>query len=222
MCWIGRPDRLSVEAIPWTCMVIRRSAFLKAGGFGTELSRDPVLVDLEFCRRLAALGWNSICDQNVTATFPLAADCGDLEPAGASRVARTGGSIVKRTAAILVFVASAIAIASFVRPVGAEWRAPCRAGPKASALFAGGETLKYGLLWPSGVSLGEGVFVSSATQNEVQLELKMDADLPIHNISGVLTATATSTACAPSNPTRKLRKEPRSPRRPWNSIKRAT
>ena len=57
--------------------------------------------------------------------------------------------------------------------------------------FGGGETLKLKLLWPSGVSLGEAVFVSAPTEkNKLRFELTVEADLPGHDIVESYTSLA--------------------------------
>jgi hypothetical protein len=42
--------------------------FCEAGYFGA-CEHDTLWVDLDFCARLSARGWKSICNQNVTAVF---------------------------------------------------------------------------------------------------------------------------------------------------------
>ena len=81
VCWRGRPEWLAVDALPWVCVLFRRSVFLQVGFFGEGWEREPMRVDLDFCRRLAAHGWHSICNQSVTAVYPMANDASDLEPA---------------------------------------------------------------------------------------------------------------------------------------------
>lgn len=56
--------------------------------------------------------------------------------------------------------------------------------------FAGGETLKYKLLWPSNISLGEAVFRVSSSQGTLHFEVTMEADLPTRSISGLFTSSA--------------------------------
>ncbi len=81
VCWHRRRDWLTVEALPLACVVLRRSAFLKAGGFSERCERGPLPVDLDFCKRLSAHGLKSICNQSVTAEFPAAQAASELEPA---------------------------------------------------------------------------------------------------------------------------------------------
>jgi hypothetical protein len=66
-----------------------------------------------------------------------------------------------------------------------------QASPAAS-LFAGGETLRFKLLWPSGVGLGEAVLTVSTVQNQLHLDMTVEADLPIQNISGKFSSVATA------------------------------
>jgi hypothetical protein len=63
--------------------------------------------------------------------------------------------------------------------------------PPAASLFSGGETLRFKLMWPSGVGLGEAVLTVSAGQSQVHLDMTVDADLPIQNISGKFSSVAT-------------------------------
>lgn len=71
VCWDRRPDWLGVDLLPWVCVVIRRGVFLNAGYFSRECGSDaPMPVDADFCRRLAAYGWRSICNQDVTVFYP--------------------------------------------------------------------------------------------------------------------------------------------------------
>ena len=60
--------------------------------------------------------------------------------------------------------------------------------------FALGEALRYKLIWPSGVSLGEALLAVSPADNGVRFELSVEADLPIHNIIDSLTSVATPDA----------------------------
>jgi hypothetical protein len=69
VCWHRQPEWLDTDTIPWVCVLIRRSVFDKAGFFGGVCERDSLWVDLDFCARLGARGWKSICNQNVTAEF---------------------------------------------------------------------------------------------------------------------------------------------------------
>ena len=62
----------------------------------------------------------------------------------------------------------------------------------ASALFNGGETLRLKLSWPSGVGLGEAVLTASDMQGQLHLDMTVDADLPIYNISGKFSSVATA------------------------------
>ncbi len=69
-CWRGRPEWLTAEALPWVCLVIRRSVILEMGMFAQPCEGDPMHVDVVFSQRLAAHGWLSICNRSVTASFP--------------------------------------------------------------------------------------------------------------------------------------------------------
>jgi GT2 family glycosyltransferase len=86
VCCHTRPDWLAIDALPWVCIVLRRNAFLEAGSFHEAHDGGPIRVDLDFCRRLAAHGWHSICNQSVTASFPAVAGAGEVARAfGASQ-----------------------------------------------------------------------------------------------------------------------------------------
>lgn len=68
---------------------------------------------------------------------------------------------------------------------------PAQEARPALAALVSGETLKLRLLWPSGVTLGEAVMSATAGQNDLHFEMTVEADLPIHNISGSFTSIAT-------------------------------
>ncbi|MBI2817103.1 MAG: DUF3108 domain-containing protein [Acidobacteria bacterium] len=63
--------------------------------------------------------------------------------------------------------------------------------PKSLPALSSGETLRFRLLWPSGIALGEAVISSTAGQNELHFEMRIEADLPVRRISGSVTASAT-------------------------------
>lgn len=69
VCCHVEPDWLEIDALPWVCLVVRRNAALEAGLFAGAQEAGPVRVDLDFCRRLAAHGWLSLCNQSVTASL---------------------------------------------------------------------------------------------------------------------------------------------------------
>ena len=74
-------------------------------------------------------------------------------------------------------------------------RGPSPSAPQASqnaSLFGGGETLRFKLLWPSGVGLGEAVLTVSTAQSQLHLDMTVEADLPIRNISGKFSSVATA------------------------------
>jgi uncharacterized protein DUF3108 len=87
------------------------------------------------------------------------------------------------------FCAAAVCPAILLTARGLAPSAP-QASPGAS-LFGGGETLRFKLLWPSGVGLGEAVLTVSAGQSQLHLDMTVDADLPIQNISGKFSSVAT-------------------------------
>ena len=70
VCWHSRLEWLEVDALPWICVLLRRSVFFQVGFFGECSDAEGKSVDLGFCRRLAASGLRSICNQSVTATHP--------------------------------------------------------------------------------------------------------------------------------------------------------
>ena len=81
VCWRARPDWLAIEALPWICIVFRRAALLEAGLFRENSEEEAIPVDIDFCRRLAAHGLQSICNESVTATFPTIAEVAEAAPA---------------------------------------------------------------------------------------------------------------------------------------------
>jgi hypothetical protein len=68
------PDLLEVALLPWTCLVIRRSAYLQSGGFSNLHWSDGEWFDARFCRRLAERGWLALCNFTVTATYLVAVE----------------------------------------------------------------------------------------------------------------------------------------------------
>ena len=85
VCWHRNSEWLAVEALPWTCLVVRRRAWLQAGDFCGCSGPEWLPADLDFCGRLTARGWRSICNQSVTALYPCSPDGlagADFEPAG--------------------------------------------------------------------------------------------------------------------------------------------
>lgn len=91
-------------------------------------------------------------------------------------------------------------VAAFCAAVVCPAILPAASGPAPSArqasqgasLFGGGETLRFKLSWPSGVSLGEAVLTASVVQGQLHLEMTVEADLPIQNISGKFSSVATA------------------------------
>jgi hypothetical protein len=63
--------------------------------------------------------------------------------------------------------------------------------------WAGGETLRYKLMWPSSMSLGEGVFRVSPAGEQLQFELTVEASLPVKSFSGSFRSRASrDTLCS--------------------------
>jgi len=58
------------EALPWICLLLRRSVFSEVGYFSERSGGGGIEADLDFCRRLAARGWRSVCNRSVAATHP--------------------------------------------------------------------------------------------------------------------------------------------------------
>jgi hypothetical protein len=95
VCWHRRPEWLDTETIPWVCVLIRRSVFGAVGYFGGACERDPLWVDLDFCARLGAHGWKSICNQNVIAVFAAEASPEESESVvAASRLERSSEEVL--------------------------------------------------------------------------------------------------------------------------------
>ena len=80
VCWRARPEWLAIEALPWICVVFRRAAVIEAGLFGEGREEEPLPTDPDFCRRLAAHGRPSICNESVTALFPSVAGIAETAP----------------------------------------------------------------------------------------------------------------------------------------------
>lgn len=78
VCWLRDPDWLVVDALPWVCVLFRRSVFLELGFFRDSLGGAPMCVDLDFCRRLLSYGWHSICNRRVTAEHPEPISAGEM------------------------------------------------------------------------------------------------------------------------------------------------
>lgn len=57
--------------------------------------------------------------------------------------------------------------------------------------LSSGETLRFRLLWPSGIAFGEATMTAAAGQNDLHFEMRIEADLPIRRISGSVTSSAT-------------------------------
>jgi hypothetical protein len=92
------------------------------------------------------------------------------------------------------FVWAAFCAAAVCPAILLTARGPAPSALQASqgaSLFAGGETLRFRLLWPSGVGLGEAVLTVSAGQSQLHLDMTVDADLPIQKISGKFSSVAT-------------------------------
>ncbi|OFV92165.1 MAG: hypothetical protein A3H28_09615 [Acidobacteria bacterium RIFCSPLOWO2_02_FULL_61_28] len=68
--WHRRPECLEVDALPWTCLLVRRRVLLEVGYFSEDSGSIDSRADAEFCRRLAACGWRSLCNRSVTAMHP--------------------------------------------------------------------------------------------------------------------------------------------------------
>ncbi len=67
----ARPDLLEVALLPWTCLIIRRSAYLQSGGFSNLHWSEGEWFDVRLCRRMSERGWLSLCNSAVTATYPV-------------------------------------------------------------------------------------------------------------------------------------------------------
>jgi hypothetical protein len=94
VCWHRRPEWLDTDMIPWVCVLIRRSVFGEVGYFGGACERDPLWVDRDFCARLCAHGWKSICNQNVTAVIAAESAPEESESVvAASRVERSSEEV---------------------------------------------------------------------------------------------------------------------------------
>ncbi|MCZ6490973.1 MAG: hypothetical protein O7A06_10635 [Acidobacteria bacterium] len=72
VCCHSQPEWLEVDALPWICVLLRRSVFQQVGFFREYTDAAGQWVDWDFCRRLAAQGLHSVCNQNVTAAHPAA------------------------------------------------------------------------------------------------------------------------------------------------------
>jgi len=70
--WHTRQEWLEVDALPETCVLVRRSVFAQTG-WPWAAAPDRAWASLDFGRRLAALGWLSICNQGITAEHESAA-----------------------------------------------------------------------------------------------------------------------------------------------------
>lgn len=68
--WHRRPEWLEVDAVPWACVLLRRSALSPEGLFYHGRNGAGLWVEADFCRRLAGRGWHSLCNRNVTAVHP--------------------------------------------------------------------------------------------------------------------------------------------------------
>jgi hypothetical protein len=93
-----------------------------------------------------------------------------------------------------VFVWAVFCAAAVCPAILLTARGPAPSAPQASQVafpFAGGETLRFKLLWPSGVGLGEAALIVSAGQSQLHLDMTIDADLPIEKISGKFSSVAT-------------------------------
>lgn len=94
-----------------------------------------------------------------------------------------------------IFVLAVFCAAAVCPAILLTARGPAQSAPQASptaALFNGGETLRFKLSWPSGVSLGEAVLTSSVSKGQLNLDMTIEADLPIQNISGKFTSVSTA------------------------------
>ena len=72
--WHRRPECLEVDALPWTCVLVRRRVLMEVGYFAEDSGSIDSRADAEFCRRLAACGWRSLCNRSVTAIHPSASN----------------------------------------------------------------------------------------------------------------------------------------------------
>ena len=75
-----RSEWLEVDGLPWLCVVFRRQALLDAGLLGESLGRDGEWAEQDLWRRLNESGWQTLCNQNVTATHPLTPDVRETLP----------------------------------------------------------------------------------------------------------------------------------------------
>lgn len=68
--WHGKPECLEVDALPRFCLLLRRSVFSEVGYFSERPDSAEKWTDDDFCSRLSARGWLSLCNQSVTVTHP--------------------------------------------------------------------------------------------------------------------------------------------------------
>ncbi len=72
VCWHSQPEWLEVDALPWVCVLLRRSVFQQVGFFREYPDAAGQWADWDFCQRLAAQGLHTVCNQSVTAAHPAA------------------------------------------------------------------------------------------------------------------------------------------------------
>jgi len=70
---------------------------------------------------------------------------------------------------------------------------PERALPAQQVAAPAPESLKFRLLWPSGLALGEGVLASSMPSGQVRLTFTVEVELPTFRLSASFTSVATQT-----------------------------
>ncbi len=68
--WHGKPEWLEVEALPRFCLLLRRKVFSEVGCFSENPDSIEKWTDPDFCSRLSAHGWLSLCNQSVNMTHP--------------------------------------------------------------------------------------------------------------------------------------------------------
>ena len=97
---------------------------------------------------------------------------------------------MKRVISRWLLGAILICVASVEAPWPQVSAARAQESSKALPALASGETLKFKLLWPSGVAMGEAIMTAAAGQNDLHFEMKIEAKLPVYNIAGSFTSSA--------------------------------
>jgi uncharacterized protein DUF3108 len=101
-------------------------------------------------------------------------------------------NLFRKTSFLTAFWAVIVAVLALLGGSRLTGATPAPQGtPNRPPVFAGGETLKFRVLWPSGLSLGEAILSASFEHGTARLEMILEADLPIHNLSAKLSSTAT-------------------------------